>query len=307
MVKVIDRNEFGLRTAVVDLAQPEDGRRLKLLGMVHIGDADYYRLIQQELDDCDVVFFEGVKGWPVWWITLSYRIPTWLGRWNGLVQQRRHIDLDALSAPGHWKSDIELNPMAGGGQRYFLKLPAKPGSRLGAFGTVGAHTDASTLFYASRPEFGDVADRQLIHADISEANFMAGWREIGWRARFALLALAPVAGLILALSKTFRDLAFKGVVRARTGQNVEQPPEQISEEPEGLIKELQDFKHLVVDKRDAIIVAKMEQFWTDNPDYRGQAAGIYGAGHLPAIIAHFTEKHGFKTEQTRWVTAIAAD
>ena len=91
MVKAVENSVIGIRTAIYDLKQPETGRKIRLLGMIHAGTPDYYRIIQSELDDCDVVFYEGVRGRIARWITLAYRIPVWLFNKTGLVLQPNQL------------------------------------------------------------------------------------------------------------------------------------------------------------------------------------------------------------------------
>jgi hypothetical protein len=51
-----------LEIASRDYAKPGSPVRVRLTGVIHIGDADYYRTLQKELlDPADVVLFEGVK------------------------------------------------------------------------------------------------------------------------------------------------------------------------------------------------------------------------------------------------------
>ena len=43
------------------LRRPDGGPVINLVGVVHIGDAEYYRALQGELEEADVVLYESVK------------------------------------------------------------------------------------------------------------------------------------------------------------------------------------------------------------------------------------------------------
>lgn len=51
----------GLEVALIHLRHPETGRRVDLVGAVHMGDAAYYREVQRLLEAADVVLYELVK------------------------------------------------------------------------------------------------------------------------------------------------------------------------------------------------------------------------------------------------------
>jgi hypothetical protein len=53
--------ERGLDTRIWVLHSPEKPSLILLIGMVHIGEASYYREIQSYLQTCDLVFYEGVQ------------------------------------------------------------------------------------------------------------------------------------------------------------------------------------------------------------------------------------------------------
>ena len=113
MVKAIEKSVIGVRTAIYDLEHPESGRKLRMFGMIHAATPEYYMEIQRELDDCDVVFYEGVRSRVVRWITLAYRIPTWFLSRTGLAYQGARIDLGG----GHRKRDGSAHE---GGTKYQL-------------------------------------------------------------------------------------------------------------------------------------------------------------------------------------------
>ncbi len=62
-LRAVDDKDGGriLQVAARTLVSPkEDGPRVTLLGVSHLGDATYYEKIQKKLDAADLVLFEGV-------------------------------------------------------------------------------------------------------------------------------------------------------------------------------------------------------------------------------------------------------
>jgi hypothetical protein len=51
----------GLQVALVHLVHPDTGRRVDLVGAVHVADMGYYREVQRLLENVDVVLYEMVK------------------------------------------------------------------------------------------------------------------------------------------------------------------------------------------------------------------------------------------------------
>lgn len=50
-----------LQTAVYSLEHPESFVRIKLVGLIHVGDAKYYKIITKLMNDMDYVFYEGIR------------------------------------------------------------------------------------------------------------------------------------------------------------------------------------------------------------------------------------------------------
>ena len=68
-----------------------------------------------------------------------------------------------------------------------------------------------------------------------------------------------------------------------------------------------EIMHLILNTRDEVMIKKIEAFWEAEPGYRGQAVGLFGAAHLPAIINHLVDRRGFRITDSRWVMAIPAE
>ncbi|MDH3742045.1 MAG: TraB/GumN family protein, partial [Hyphomicrobiales bacterium] len=256
---------------------------------------EFYQEIQTELDDCDVVFFEGVRGRVTRWITLVYRIPTWFFSRTGLVEQNKQINLSARSDRAFEKFARGLGPVVKRAARRLSRTSRRSAGRMtssGDFTVSGSWPQAVWTAVDSGLAGTDVAARRLVHADMTEEMFNEGWKRVDWATRLAIIVLCPLFGIGLAFSQRLRKWAFDV-----------QHDMDLDEET----KELDDFMRLVLYERDKVMIGKIEAFWDAEPEYTGQAAGLFGAAHLPAIINHLVEKRRFQIVSSRWVMAIPAE
>lgn len=56
----IKHDKYAEEVAYVHLVNPDNGKNIDLVGAIHIGLPSYYTKVQEILDKCDVVFYEGV-------------------------------------------------------------------------------------------------------------------------------------------------------------------------------------------------------------------------------------------------------
>ena len=56
----IKSDGYAEEVAYVHLVNPDNGKNIDLVGAIHIGLPSYYTKVQEILDECDVVFYEGV-------------------------------------------------------------------------------------------------------------------------------------------------------------------------------------------------------------------------------------------------------
>ena len=56
----IKSDEYKEEVAVVQLINPGTGRRIKLVGMVHIGSKEYYKNVKRESEDSDIILYERI-------------------------------------------------------------------------------------------------------------------------------------------------------------------------------------------------------------------------------------------------------
>ena len=85
-MQILEASSLGLRSARIRLKRRGEGGSVTLFPMVHIGDADFYRLVYADAFSHDVVLSEGVDSPIVRHITRSYR---WIkrSRMNNLIVQ----------------------------------------------------------------------------------------------------------------------------------------------------------------------------------------------------------------------------
>jgi hypothetical protein len=295
MVQTVEKSVIGLRTAVYELIHPGSGRKIKMIGMVHAAKPEFYKEIQTELDDCDVIFYEGVRGRVTRWITLAYRIPTCFFNKTGLVAQNKHINLSARSDRAFEKFAYGLGPVVKRAARRMARKPHQKTDRYTSGGNItvtGTWPQAVWTAMDNGLATVNAAGRRLVHADMSAEMFNEGWKRVHWVARISILVIAPLFGIGLAFSQRLRKWAFETPLDMDVDEDT---------------KDVDDFMRLVLYERDKVMIDKIEAFWAHEPDYQGQAAGLFGAAHLPAIINHLVGKRGFRIVNSRWVMAIPAE
>ena len=66
--------EYGNHYCKVRVHSSETGKKVTLIGMIHIGDQSFYRQVDVELDKADLVLEEGIHGLPFICINKYLRI-----------------------------------------------------------------------------------------------------------------------------------------------------------------------------------------------------------------------------------------
>jgi hypothetical protein len=121
----------GLDIAVTDYVHPEGRVPVRMIGVVHIADAPYYRALQRELDECETVLFEAVmpRGAEITdWIRSQHEARSELAGfqheiagWFGFEWQLHAID---YSSPRFVLADMTLEEFrAKGGDELLPDLP----------------------------------------------------------------------------------------------------------------------------------------------------------------------------------------
>ena len=86
---------MALRAAHYTLAGNLPGLKVQLFPMIHIGSPKFYSAVQERLNTCDVVLYEGVRSPSGWILTLSYRIVARRRR-LGLITQSQGLSMTDL-------------------------------------------------------------------------------------------------------------------------------------------------------------------------------------------------------------------
>ena len=85
-MQIIERNMFGVRTAIYEFAHPDHLLEFVVFPMIHIGEPEFYEEITSRLKECDLILFEGVQSSTVSFLTMGYRFASRRKR-LGLVTQ----------------------------------------------------------------------------------------------------------------------------------------------------------------------------------------------------------------------------
>jgi hypothetical protein len=73
-MQLIEVSEIGVRAGIVRLVSPKAKLEWLMFPMIHLGEHDYYRQVEEKLNTCDLVLAEGVDSRIVSALTRSYRL-----------------------------------------------------------------------------------------------------------------------------------------------------------------------------------------------------------------------------------------
>jgi hypothetical protein len=137
-----------LETAVVAYQQADTGRRVYLVGAVHIAHADYYQALQDILDSMDLVLWEGVgaKEKPTEEAAARFDVI-----FRAQVMMRRLLNLEGqlgsidYSRPFWRNSDVSVNELQAQLDERHLELIPNEGLVRLLFGTLFTFMDPETI------------------------------------------------------------------------------------------------------------------------------------------------------------------
>ena len=95
-MQFLESSAIGLRSAFYELKSNDHNLEIVLFPMVHIGLPSFYSQIQDELEDCDYLIYEGVASARSWFIVQSYKLVTRRAD-LGLVLQNEALNTSSLS------------------------------------------------------------------------------------------------------------------------------------------------------------------------------------------------------------------
>ena len=132
-----------------------------------------------------------------------------------------------------------------------------------------------------------------IHADVSSDGFAENWRGLPWLQQIGLSILAPLYGVWTYLFSTRESLA-----RGRSTDSLTNAYALRKDDSTIAVRDV------FLTKRDEFIVSQIDSY-LDTCRSEGETAAIlFGAGHMPAIVSHLSEKHGYSSKKAEWINAI---
>jgi hypothetical protein len=134
---------------------------------------------------------------------------------------------------------------------------------------------------------------QKIHGDVTAEEFDKSWRQIPLWFRTIVLICAPLYGIYQYLVTDRTSLAKDHSVESVPLKN------DIDESKESL-----KFDEAILHDRDSKLVEVLEDHIATHGNRSETTAIVYGARHIPAVVAFLSEKYGFKVTKSEWVQAI---
>ena len=155
-----------------------------------------------------------------------------------------------------------------------------PGRR-GRLGLVEQRIDYSRL------------SAEVIKPDMTGRQLRAGWHAVPIVQRVVLLFLAPAVGAVFWLLGTRRMLArYAGV-------------EDLPDAAEIMLRDkAQALTELLLDRRDALLAAALDEVLVQYGDKAIDIAIVYRAGHMPALTRYLVAKYGFRPREAEWLTVF---
>ena len=155
-----------------------------------------------------------------------------------------------------------------------------PGRR-GRLGLVEQRIDYSRL------------SAEVIKPDMTGRQLRAGWQAVPALQRATLLLLAPVAGAVFWLLGTRRMLA-----RHAATEDLPDPAEIMFRD------KAQALTELLLDRRDALLAAALDEVLAQHGDEAIDIAVVYGAEHMPALTRYLGARYGFRPREAEWLTVF---
>ncbi|NKB31475.1 MAG: hypothetical protein GKR91_00035 [Pseudomonadales bacterium] len=134
---------------------------------------------------------------------------------------------------------------------------------------------------------------QKIHGDVTTEEFDKSWRQIPLWFRAIVLVCAPMYGIYRYIF-TDRDSLAKdhSVESVSLKSDLDDSQESIK------------FEEAILHDRDSKLVEVLEEHITTHGNKPETTAIVYGARHIPAVVALLSRKYGFKVTKSDWVQAI---
>lgn len=134
---------------------------------------------------------------------------------------------------------------------------------------------------------------EVIAPDMTGRQLRAGWRAVPILQRASLPLLAPAMGAVFWLFGTRRMLARYAAA------------EDLPDAAEIMLRDkAQALTELILDRRDALLAAALDEVLARPGDEATDIAVVYGAGHMPALTRYLVAKYGFRPREAEWLTVF---
>jgi hypothetical protein len=135
----------------------------------------------------------------------------------------------------------------------------------------------------------------VVNPDVTAAEAVSDLRK-ALRAAYPLLLLAaPVMGLVFALRgpRAFldEDLVVEDLPATLRA-------EMLADHP---------LTHAMLDRRDQLLLDALGKIHTERHDEPIVVAVVYGAGHVPAVVAGLVDRHGYRPRGAEWLTVLVPE
>jgi hypothetical protein len=134
---------------------------------------------------------------------------------------------------------------------------------------------------------------ELINPDMTGRQLRTGWRALPILQRVVLPLLAPVVGAVFWLLGTRRMMA-----RYAAAEDMPDAVEIM------LRDKAQALTELLLDRRDALLAAALDEVLVQHGDEAIDIAVVYGAGHMAALTRYLVAKYGFRPREAEWLTVF---
>lgn len=254
-MQIIEVTDLAVRSAALRLTRRDAPLRFEIFPMVHIAEPQFYAAVTQRLRRTDLIVYEGV-GRPEEAIdpTLS---------WPGLELE----DLPPKRA--------KWNAMSAMTASYRLA------ARFDRLGLVEQDIDYESLGVP------------VLCPDLTDEEFVAGWRQVPAWQRALIMAAGPLVGLDHMAFGSRRSLA----------ANLELNDTD-SHDPPSRAEELVD---LIGAQRDRLLMHALEAIHEVHSGDPLTVAVVYGAFHVPAVTHGLRSRHGYSVRDAEWLTVFNLD
>jgi hypothetical protein len=132
---------------------------------------------------------------------------------------------------------------------------------------------------------------EVVHPDVSVAEFQAGWRRVPLKQRLGVWCLLPAIIVV----RLF------GGARLAWSRWLEQN-DLPSPEEEAMAEAMPELDAAFGGRRDDRLLDTLSQLHERRGTEPIEVAVVYGAGHVRAIVAGLTQRHGYRVRSADWLT-----